>query len=121
MSELIPLPRKFLSEAQILGFLNSIETIRATKKPIFTSPPLNLDILLLRISISVLNWIICIYADQPFKINNRIKIAGYEGTVSEIGGRSTRLKTLEGRLVTMPNSKFDDAPVENSVRSLPEK
>lgn len=54
-----------------------------------------------------------IFADQPFKINDRIKIAGYDGTVTEIGVRSTRLKTLEGRVVTMPNSKFADAPVEN--------
>lgn len=54
-----------------------------------------------------------IFADQPFKINDRIKIAGYDGVVTEIGVRSTRLKTLEGRIVTMPNSKFADAPVEN--------
>lgn len=33
--------------------------------------------------------------------------------VIEIGVRSTRLKTLEGRIVTIPNAKFADAPVEN--------
>ena len=56
---------------------------------------------------------ITIFADQPFKINDRIKIAGYDGTVIEIGVRSTRLKTLEGRIVTIPNATFTDAPVEN--------
>jgi MscS family membrane protein len=54
-----------------------------------------------------------IFADQPFRINDRIKIAGYDGKVIEIGVRSTRLKTLEGRIVTIPNAKFADAPVEN--------
>lgn len=54
-----------------------------------------------------------IFTDQPFKIGDRIKIAGYDGTVLEIGVRSTRIKTLEGRIVTMPNAKFADAPVEN--------
>ncbi len=54
-----------------------------------------------------------IFADRPFTINDRIKIAGYDGTVIEIGVRSTRLKTLEGRIVTIPNAKFADAPVEN--------
>ena len=54
-----------------------------------------------------------IFTDQPFKMNDRIKVAGYDGTVIEIGVRSTRLKTLEGRIVTIPNSKFADAPVEN--------
>ena len=57
-----------------------------------------------------------IFTDQPFKINDRIKIAGFDGTVIEIGVRSTRLKTLEGRIVTIPNAKFADAPVENVTR-----
>ena len=56
---------------------------------------------------------ITIFADQPFRINDRIKIKGYDGTVTEIGVRSTRLRTLEGRIVTIPNSIFTDAPVEN--------
>lgn len=54
-----------------------------------------------------------IFTDKPFKINDRIKINGYDGTVTEIGIRSTRLKTLEGRIVTIPNSKFTDGMVEN--------
>ncbi|MES9897733.1 MAG: mechanosensitive ion channel family protein [Sedimenticola sp.] len=57
-----------------------------------------------------------IFTDQPFRINDRIKVAGYDGTVSEIGVRSTRLKTLEGREVTIPNSEFAGAPVENVTR-----
>lgn len=54
-----------------------------------------------------------IFADQPFRINDRVKIDGYDGTIIEIGVRSTRLRTLEGRVVTIPNAKFTDAPVEN--------
>ena len=54
-----------------------------------------------------------IFTDQPFKLNDRIQIAGYDGTVQEVGIRSTRIKTLDGRMVTMPNAKFADAPVEN--------
>jgi len=54
-----------------------------------------------------------IFADQPFRINDRVKIKGYDGTIVEIGVRSTRLRTLEGRIVTIPNSTFTDAPVEN--------
>ena len=54
-----------------------------------------------------------IFTDKPFKLKERIKVAGYDGTVEEIGIRSTRLKTLEGRTVTIPNATFADAPVEN--------
>ncbi len=57
-----------------------------------------------------------IFADQPFRINDRVKIDGYDGTIIEIGVRSTRLKTLAGRIVTIPNSTFTDAPVENVSR-----
>lgn len=54
-----------------------------------------------------------IFVDKPFKINDKIKIKGIEGNVREIGLRSTRLETPEGRVVTMPNASFADNPVEN--------
>lgn len=54
-----------------------------------------------------------VFTDQPFKLKDRIKIDGYDGNVQEIGIRSTKLVTLAGRLVTIPNSTFSDTPVEN--------
>ncbi len=54
-----------------------------------------------------------IFTDKPFRLKDRIIISGYDGIVQEIGIRSTRLRTLTGRLVTIPNAKFADAPVEN--------
>ena len=54
-----------------------------------------------------------IFTDKPFKLGDRIVINGVDGTVSEIGLRSTRINTLAGRMVTMPNSNFADSPVEN--------
>lgn len=56
---------------------------------------------------------ITIFTDKPFKINDRVKLNGFDGTITEIGIRSTRLKTLAGRIVTIPNSKFTDGMVEN--------
>jgi len=56
---------------------------------------------------------VTIFTDKPFRINDRIKINGFDGTVTEIGMRSTRLKTLEGRIVTIPNSTFTGGLVEN--------
>lgn len=63
---------------------------------------------------------ITIFTDKPFKINDRVKIDGFDGTITEIGIRSTRLKTLENRIVTIPNSKFTDGMVEN-VTSEPHR
>ena len=59
---------------------------------------------------------VTVFTDQPFKINDRIKIDGFDGTVKEVGVRSTRLQTLEGRIVTIPNSKFAGSSVENITR-----
>lgn len=54
-----------------------------------------------------------ILADKPFIINDRIKISGFDGIVHDIGLRSTRLITMEGRTVTIPNSTFAKNPIEN--------
>lgn len=54
-----------------------------------------------------------IFTDKPFSLGDRVKIDGFDGTVKEIGLRSTRLKTLEGRIVTIPNARFAEAAVEN--------
>ena len=59
---------------------------------------------------------ITVFIDQPFKVNERVKIDGYDGTITEIGIRSTRLQTLEGRVVTIPNSRFSGGIVENISR-----
>ncbi|MBW2967742.1 mechanosensitive ion channel family protein [Candidatus Woesearchaeota archaeon] len=56
---------------------------------------------------------VTIFTDKPFKVGDRVKVAGFDGTIKEIGIRSTRLQTLEGRIVTIPNAKFADSPVEN--------
>ncbi|MCG8576297.1 MAG: mechanosensitive ion channel family protein [Flavobacteriales bacterium] len=59
---------------------------------------------------------IMIFADKPFQMGERIRIGSIDGKVEEIGIRSTRVRTLEGRLVTIPNSKFSDDAVENVDR-----
>lgn len=56
---------------------------------------------------------VTIFTDKPFKINDRIKIGGFDGTVIEIGIRTTRIRTLEGRVVSIPNSIFTGSMVEN--------
>lgn len=56
---------------------------------------------------------IMIFTDKPFKVGDRIKIGGFDGTITEVGIRTSRMKTLEGRLVTIPNSQFTGNMVEN--------
>jgi len=59
---------------------------------------------------------ITILFDRPFKIGERIVYGGYDGIVEEIGFRSTKVRTLTGHLVTIPNAKIVSDPVENIGR-----
>ena len=56
---------------------------------------------------------ITVFVDKPFQAGDRIQIGGYDGIIEEIGIRSTRLRTLAGRIVIIPNFKFTDSFVEN--------
>jgi MscS family membrane protein len=56
---------------------------------------------------------VILFLDKPFKIGDRVLIDGFDGTISEIGIRSTRMKTMEGRLVTIPNAYFSEKPIQN--------
>jgi MscS family membrane protein len=61
---------------------------------------------------------ITIFVDKPFRVNDRIKIGSYDGVITEIGIRTSRLRTLENRTVVIPNSLFTASPIEN-VSSAP--
>ena len=66
---------------------------------------------------------IVIMLDKPFKVGQRVVVEGNDGVVEEIGFRSTRVRTLTGHLVTVPNEKMASANIENighrpSIRRL---
>ncbi|MFH0817798.1 MAG: mechanosensitive ion channel family protein [Candidatus Micrarchaeota archaeon] len=54
-----------------------------------------------------------IFADRPFEVDDSVKIGGTTGKVEEVGIRSTRIRTLDGTLVTIPNADVANAAVEN--------
>ncbi len=56
---------------------------------------------------------VTIFADRPFQMGEMVKIGGHSGPVEEVGFRSTRIRTLQGHLVTIPNSMIVDTVVEN--------
>jgi MscS family membrane protein len=51
--------------------------------------------------------------DKPFKVGDRIKYDTFFGDVISIGPRSTRIKTLDYQIVTIPNSKLTSNVVLN--------
>lgn len=57
-----------------------------------------------------------VLAERPFVLGDRIIFNNIDGTVEEIGFRSTRIRTVAGHLVTVPNMKFTDSIIENITR-----
>ncbi|HMY19760.1 MAG TPA: mechanosensitive ion channel family protein, partial [Polyangium sp.] len=51
--------------------------------------------------------------DQPLRIGDYVKVDDLTGTVEQIGLRSTRIRTLDRTVVTMPNGRLSDARIEN--------
>ena len=56
---------------------------------------------------------ITILLDSPFKLGDRVKIADVDGTVEEVGFRSTRIRTLYNSVITMPNSVVAKEKIDN--------
>jgi MscS family membrane protein len=59
---------------------------------------------------------VTIFADRPFHMGEWVKINGHFGPVEEVGFRSTRVRTLQGHVVTIPNSVITNSMVENVSR-----
>ncbi|HIJ52721.1 MAG TPA: mechanosensitive ion channel family protein [Planctomycetes bacterium] len=59
---------------------------------------------------------VTIFADRPFQIDELVKIGEHVGPVEEVGFRSTKIRTLQGHLVTVPNSVIVNSAVENIGR-----
>jgi MscS family membrane protein len=51
---------------------------------------------------------IAIGVDQPFRVGDFVKVEDFVGTVETIGMRSTRFRTLDRTLVTIPNGRLAD-------------
>ncbi len=54
--------------------------------------------------------------DRPFRVGERVLVNGTDGVVEGLGLRSTRLRTLDGHLVTIPNKAVAEAKIENIDR-----
>lgn len=57
-----------------------------------------------------------IFVDKPFRVGQRVKLMGQNGTVEAIGLRSTKIRLLTGHLTSIPNEKASAVEVENIGR-----
>jgi len=57
-----------------------------------------------------------IMLDKPCRVGERIVAKGYDGVVEDIGLRSTKIRLLDGHLVSIPNEAMARSDIENIGR-----
>jgi MscS family membrane protein len=56
---------------------------------------------------------VLIMFEKPFRVGHLIRVSGSEGTVEDVGFRSTRIRTADNSLISIPNNSVVNATVEN--------
>jgi len=56
---------------------------------------------------------VTVIADRPLQVGDFIKVGDVVGTVEDVGIRSTRIRTLERTVVTIPNGDLSARQIEN--------
>jgi len=56
---------------------------------------------------------VLIMFEKPFRVGHRIRLSGSEGVVEDVGFRSTRIRTADNSLISIPNNAVVNATVEN--------
>ena len=54
-----------------------------------------------------------IFADKPFNVGELINLDGKLGSIVEVGVRTTKVKTLDGHMLTIPNGNLANMTIHN--------
>jgi len=54
-----------------------------------------------------------IFFDKPFQIDDYVIAGGHEGTIVEVGFRSTRIMQIDTSVIAMPNGTIDNKQINN--------
>lgn len=116
---LVPLVSKSLKlVVLILGVLMCAETFHLPIKGLLGGLGLGGMALALasRDAVSNLFGSFTVLVDRPFEIGDWVITENIEGTVEQVGFRSTRIRTFYNSLITLPNSRLTTAVVDNMGR-----
>lgn len=117
---LVPMVRRSLQSTVVFLGLVQVATVLSDKP--LTSILAGLGVGGLAVALAAQETIknffgsITVLTDKPFELGDRVVVDKYDGTVVEVGFRSTRLRTLDGDLVTMPNGELANKSIQNCGR-----
>jgi MscS family membrane protein len=114
--QLVPLLRKTLKAFVIIvGVLVILENLEVEILPILAGLSVGGIAVALAAQDTIKNFFgsIMIFIDRPFQIGHWITSGDIDGTVEEVGIRSTRIRTFRNSVVYMPNGKLADSMIDN--------
>ncbi len=59
---------------------------------------------------------VVVFVDKPFRVGDHIQLPEVDGKVELIGLRSTRVRNLNGHLITVPNKTMGNATITNLTK-----
>jgi len=113
---LVPLIRKVLKVfVIIIGSLYFLSNLDVDIWPLITGLSIGGLAFALAAQDTIKNFFgsLMIFLDKPFQIGDWITSGDVDGTVEEVGFRSSRVRTFTNSLVYIPNGKLADAMIDN--------
>ncbi len=114
--QLVPLLRKALKTfVVIIGTLFILDNLDVPILPLLTGLSIGGLAFALAAQDTLKNFFgsIMIFIDKPFQVGDWVTSGDIDGTVEEVGFRSSRVRTFRNSLVYVPNAKLADSTIDN--------
>lgn len=117
--QLVPLVRKTLKTfVVIIGTLFILDNLDIPILPLLTGLSIGGLAFALAAQDTIKNFFgsIMIFVDKPFQVGDWITTNDADGTVEEVGFRSSRIRTFRNSLIYVPNGRLADNTIDNHGR-----
>ncbi len=114
--QMVPLLRKTLKTFVVLtGTLFILDNLNVPILPLLTGLSIGGLAFALAAQDTLKNFFgsLMIFIDKPFQIGDWITSGDVDGTVEEVGFRSSRVRTFRNSLLYIPNGKLADSTIDN--------
>ena len=114
--QLVPLIRKTLKTfVVIVGTLFVLQNLNVPILPLLTGLSIGGLAFALAAQDTIKNFFgsLMIFIDKPFQVGDWVTSGEVDGTVEEVGFRSSRIRTFSNSLVYIPNGKLADSTIDN--------
>ena len=114
--QLVPLLRKTLKTfVIIIGTLLILDNLQVPILPLLTGLSIGGLAFALAAQDTIKNFFgsVMIFIDKPFQVGDWITSNDVDGTVEEVGFRSSRIRTFRNSVIYVPNSKLADNTIDN--------